>query len=671
MKPGIIDTIVFSLLFSSALTGAAFIIRKRWGLARLGSPYETNTSTGQKLKSLLVNVLLQKKVMKFPVRGLFHLFIFFGFFVYVIHTLSQFTSIAVQDYLFYYPAFLGEGGLWLYDNLLDLFTVLVLLGLLYFAIRRFVLVAPELDRPSVQSIIVLKLIFMLMAFTVIELPARAVLEHAQGVTWLRQPLFSVMQGGDPEVTKLFFLIGWWGHVLSIFAFMIYVPLSKHGHLLWAPVNFWFASDKPRGKMLDLDVEKAEVWGANNVHEFSWKNHIDGLACIECGRCELLCPANRTGKPLSPKKIIVDLKHSLTQKMPEVQKRLAAGEERSAISEAGGVGLVDSVITRDELWACTSCYACVETCPVGNDQLEPILQMRRWVVLNEGAMPAQLSGAMSNMENQSNPWGLSAQTRADWAEGLGVKTMAEWKSQGESPEILYWVGCAGAFDERNKKIARDLSSLMQKAGVTFGILGTEESCTGDSARRAGNEYLFQTLAQANVDLLNSYGITKIVTACPHCMNTLKNEYPTFGGNYEVVHHSQFLSGLLAQGKLKLKEGQSGEVCYHDSCYLGRYNGVYDAPRDLLTKSGLRVQEPAEHHEKAMCCGAGGAQMWMEEQGSERVNLHRTEDLLASGAASVATACPFCITMVSDAVKAKGAQEQHQVYDIAEILIKGVQ
>lgn len=671
MNPGLIDTIVFFILFSGALLGASLIIRNRWQLAKLAEPYETQAPVAERVKSILINVFLQKKVMKFPIRGLFHLFIFFGFLVYVVHTLSQLSGMFVQDYLFYYPAFLGEGGLWLYDNLLDLFTVLVLLGLLYFAIRRYVFMAPELDRPSFQSIIVLKLIFLLMFFTIIELPARAVLENAESVTFLRQPLFFFMEGADRAVAAIVFLIGWWGHVLSIFAFMIYVPLSKHGHLLWAPVNFWFASEKPRGQMPALDVENAEVWGANSVHEFTWKNHLDGLACIECGRCELLCPANRTGKPLSPKKIMVDLKHSLTEKMPAVQKELAGGKERAALSEEGSFKLLDQVITRDEIWACTSCYACVDTCPVGNDQLEPILQMRRWAVLNEGAMPSQLSNAMSNMENQSNPWGLSSETRADWTEGLGVKTMAEWKAAGETPEILYWVGCAGAFDERNKKIARALSSLLQKAGVTFGILGTQESCTGDSARRAGNEYLFQTLAASNIETLNSYGVTKIVTACPHCMNTLKNEYPAFGGSYEVVHHSQFLLSLVKEGKLKFKEKFSGrEFSYHDSCYLGRYNDIYDAPRQLLARGGLKIKEPAEHKEDAMCCGAGGAQMWMEEQGSERVNLRRTEDLLSTGAESLATACPFCITMTTDAVKAKGLQEKNQVYDIAEV-IEGVE
>jgi len=281
------------------------------------------------------------------------------------------------------------------------------------------------------------------------------------------------------------------------------------------------------------------------------------------------------------------------------------------------------------------------------------------------MPPLLQGALQNIENQSNPWGISKDKREEWAEGLEVKTMKEWSESGGAPEILYWVGCAGAFDERNKKVARTMVSILNKAELTFGILGTEENCTGDSARRAGNEYLFQTLAQSNIETLNNYGVKKIVTPCPHCFNTLKNEYPEFNGNYEVVHHSELIDSLIEAGKLELNSSEPLNLAYHDSCYLGRYNGVYNEPRKSISKGESTLQEPQENREKSTCCGAGGAQMWMEETG-ERVNIKRTRDLLETGATTVATACPFCVTMITDGVKAEGKNEEVTVLDVAEIV-----
>ncbi len=665
MEIGITERLVF-LAFAAGCAGFAYVtLTKRWRWARLGQPFDPHTEPGERRRSVWVNVILQKKLMKNPLRGFFHILVFFGFLVYVLHTGSQFLGALLGDYFFYLPSFAGLAVHGIYDTLLDLFTVLVLAGLLFFLLRRYLFRAPELDRPSLPSLIVIGMISALMVFTLMESPSRTLLQGGHTGSLLRPLFMSAFEEMSREEWRSFFLLGWWGHVIVILLFMLYVPVSKHAHLFWAPVNFWFFSKEPRGKMPDLDVENASYWGAASAHEFSWKNHLDTLSCIECGRCQLACPASRTGKALSPKTIMMSMKKGFLEKMPAIEKTLGEEGGGAKISEEGQARYLDEYITRDEIWACTSCYACAETCPVGNNPMEPVLQMRRSAVLNEGAMPAQLQGALTNMENQSNPWGISSDEREKWTEGLSVKTMRQWKEEGGSPEYLYWVGCAGAFDDRNKKIAQTLVELLNQAGVTFGILGIEENCTGDSARRAGNEYLYQTLAQTNIELLNGYGVTKIVTACPHCLNTLQNEYPVFGGQYEVTHHSQLIADLIREGKLKVEGDTQSLMTVHDSCYLGRYNGIYDAPRQALQAAGS-LKETEENRENSMCCGAGGAQMWMEEMGDERVNIQRTGALCNTGASVIATGCPFCLTMISDGIKSLDKAGDVKAMDVAEVV-----
>ena len=433
--------------------------------------------------------------------------------------------------------------------------------------------------------------------------------------------------------------------------MVYVPLSKHSHLIFAPINFFLLKDRPWGQisMLNLEDENA-VWGARNVSQLQWTSLLDSVSCIECGRCTIVCPANRTGKPLDPKKIMVDIKHSMLENKTALlhSKNGGDGEIQSLIG--------DPYITEEELWGCTSCHACVEACPVGNNQLDAILDMRRNLVLAEANFPAELQTAFTNMENQSNPWGISAASREEWCADLDVKKMA----QDSNVDVLYWAGCAASFDERNKKIARSFVSILKKAGVNFGILGNEENCTGDSARRGGNEYLFQTLAQKNIETFNKYKVKNIVTACPHCYNTLKNEYGQLGGNYNVQHHSDFIDDLIKDKKInldetKVEESKDRRATFHDSCYLGRYNEIYEEPRNIVKKSfGMDLSEPSDSKRNSLCCGAGGAQMWMEEK-YERVNDKRTSQLIDTGADTIATACPFCVTMITDGVKNKHLSE----------------
>jgi len=679
---------VFFLLFTAAHIVAISSVLKYWRLANQGLTRDITTPFGTRVKNVLINAILQKKLLQLSVRGVFHMFIFYGFLVYLLHTSSQIIGgflgpIEYTDgkngYDLYIPElinFIIPGFLHAYDYFLDIFTVLVLSGLSFFALRRWVFKAKELDRPSVQSMIVIFMISTLMICTLISEPARAIkdsLSH-EGLSPIRVAFINMFYGlGMTESSaENWFLFGWWGHIITVFAFMMFVPSSKHAHLIWAPVNYFFHPDTPKGALPNMDLEAEDaVWGSTNVHEFSWKEHLNGLSCIECGRCTLQCPANRTGKQLNPKKIMTDLKHALMEKMDLVAAARASGSSQEDLAADTNLRVIDNYTSQEELWACTTCYACVEACPVGNNQVESIIGMRRALVLNEGSLPTELQNALGNIETQSNPWGVGSHKRAEWAEGMDIRTMAQWQEAGEKPDILFWVGCAGAFDDRNKKIAQSIVTILNKAQVKFGILGEEEGCTGDSARRAGNEYLFQSLAMSNIEIMKGYDVNKIVTGCPHCFNTLKNEYPQFDGNFDVEHHSTYVEQLVNEGKLKVsadKAADLGNLSYHDSCYLGRYNDNYDSPRNLITKTTGKVPfEPMDHKTTGLCCGAGGAQMWKEEEpGDERVNYKRVDQLVATEANTIVSACPFCMTMISDGVKGQELEESVKTLDIAEVV-----
>jgi Fe-S oxidoreductase len=473
------------------------------------------------------------------------------------------------------------------------------------------------------------------------------------------PLGALGQGA----AEVGFVAFYWIHILLVLGLLVYIPLSKHFHVFTSPVNVYLKGDAPKGALPKIEnIEEAEHFGVSQVQQFTWKDILDGYACTECGRCTNACPANLTDKPLDPKKIIVDLRLAT---YAGAGMRMAGRHEPRTITAATPLLGEDGLIKDEELWSCTTCMACIEACPVAIEHVPKIVDMRRNLVLEETRFPPELTKVFNSLERNSNPFGLRARTRADWAKGLGLKILSEHPD--DPVDILYWVGCYGSFDERNQRVARSLAQILGAAGLNFGILGTEEGCTGDPARRAGNEYLYQVLAQGNVETLQSYGVKKIVTACPHCMNTIKNEYPQFGGDFEVVHHSQFIADLLRSGKITLEEGTDKKsITFHDPCYLGRYNDVYDAPREVVGGLGVPVTEMRRSRNKSLCCGGGGGRALMEEKIGKKMSHNRLDDVLETGCGTLAAGCPFCITMFEDAIGSTGSAEKVQVEDLAELV-----
>ncbi len=609
----------------------------------------------QRITTTVVNVLGQQAVLRKKWVGIMHATIFWGFIVITAGTIEQFLNTIHSSWNL---AFVGESAYSALVFVQDFFTFAILFAVAGAFYRRLVLRPEGLGKSKDANIV---LIFTAALMVSIFLMNGFHLSSDQ--PWFQNSLpfsnfvASIITGFglSPETQHALAVFFKWIHMLLVLGFAVYIPHSKHLHIVAAAPNT-FLKHLPREKAMrpiNFEDESVTQYGAAKITDLSWKDTLDYYACTECGRCQDVCPAWNTQKPLSPKLIIKDLKENLYKN----KTAILAGKTDDVTP------VIDNNVTEDVIWACTSCRACEVACPVFIEQTDKIYDIRRNLVMMESRFPAELQTVFKNMEINGTPWAFNNSERANWSEGLSVQTM----SQNPEIDVLLWVGCAGSFDDRNKKVLRSFTSLLKKAGIRFAILGNEEQCTGDPARRAGNEYLYQTLAKANIETLNRYNVKKIVTACPHCFNTIKNEYKDFGGSYEVLHHSQFIAQLISEGRLKPSKGLDETVTFHDSCYLGRWNNVYEQPRDVIKSlPSIRMVEMKSNHEQSLCCGAGGGRMFMEETIGKRINIARTEQALETKAGIVASSCPFCMTMMSDGVKTKEMQDKVKVMDIAELI-----
>lgn len=618
----------------------------------------------KRLKRVWTIAFAQTKLLRDPVAGILHLLIFWGFIVFIVAVLE---SIIQGFYSPFNLKFLGGINL-LISGVHELFAILIIFSVLYSLYRRFVIKIPrlEVDKAGKIDAALILVMIMFVCITMLGQSASGIAinnftAHENEFKPVSASLSRIIYN-ETSTAELFFEIFWWSHILIIFAFLNYLPYSKHLHVLSSIPNVFFSNLEPERntlKKLDLEDENADQFGASDIEHLSWKQLLDGYSCTECGRCTDVCPANNVGKTLSPRKIIVDIRARTKEKAP----LLASGISEGDVFEKT---LVHDFISDKELWQCTTCMACVQECPVMIEHVDSIVDMRRNLVLSESQFPSNLNNVFKSIETNFTPWAFNSADRANWAEGLNIKTMAEDKNS----EYLFWVGCAGSFDDRYKKVSVAFAKLLQKAGIEFRILGTEEKCNGDTARRLGNEYLAQMMMMENVETLNNYGVKKIVTACPHCYHSLKNEYKQFGGNFEVKHHTELISELIEDDKIQIKDSEeTNKITYHDSCYLGRYNGIFDQPRNSLNKlSSFEIIEMERNKSKGFCCGAGGGRMFLEDEEGGRVNEERTREALETNASIVASACPFCMTMITDGVKHFDKAEKVSVKDIAEIILE---
>ena len=631
------------------------------------APDRTRGSIIPKVEAETVEVAGQRKLLQWTVPGLAHFFTMWGFTVLLLTIIEAYGALFDRDF------FIPLLGHWQWIGFLeDFFAVAVLISLGVFTVIRFQNAPAKKQRQSRfygshtgAAWIVLVMIAGVMITLILYRAAQintgnfpfdwsAFASHTVA-KWLA-PLGT----GVNSVLETTFLVL---NIAVIAGFMVFISYSKHLHIFMAPINVAF-SRRPRAlgalnKTPDMDMENIDedtVFGVGEVGHFSWKQMLDFATCTECGRCQSACPAWNTEKPLSPKLLIMNLRDNM---FASATPLLTGEGEQTA--------LVPNVIDPDVLWACTTCGACVEECPVDIEHIDAIVDMRRYQVLMESEFPSEAGLMLRNVENQGDPWGLGQAKRTEWTQTLDFEIPVITGTIPDDVEYLYWVGCAGALDERARKGVQATARMLHRAGVTFGILGPKESCTGDPVRRLGNEYLYQEQGRMNIETLNSVGAKKIIASCPHCFNTIKNEYPSLGGNFEVIHHAELLEHLVKSGKLVPGTGYKGKVTYHDPCYLARHNRIIEEPRTVLTAiPGVEQIEMRRCKERGFCCGAGGARMWLEENIGKRVNMERMDEALGTGADVVSTACPYCMIMLDDAVRANSKEDDVRVLDLSQLV-----
>jgi len=636
----------------------------------------------------------QTKIFRRPIIGFFHALVFWGFCVILIGSIEMVIDgltgsekvLKVLD--LFYDILMASG---------DIFALLVAISAIIFLSRRIFFIVKRFEgiemrkRSHIDANIALSLILLLMiSLMAMNIGYLGYMKNTgsiiEGIYPVAGILINFFRDLSDESYKIIYETSWWTHILLIFFFANYLPYSKHFHVFMSVPNVFLSRLEPLGKLDNMEsitrevrlmldpantysdptsVAPVERFGVKDAEDASWKHYLDSLSCTECGRCTAVCPANITGKKLSPRKIMMDLRARMKEKGPLMVKN---GREFS-----DGRSLLRDYISEEELWACTTCNACAKECPININHPSLIIDMRRYLVLEEASAPGELKGVFNNIENNGAPWQYSADDRLLWAKDLEIPLMSDLMAKGKKAEYLLWVGCAGAFDDRYKKVVRAFAKILAYFKVSYAVLGKEESCTGDPARRAGNEMLYQMQAIQVISTLKAYDVRKIITVCPHCYNVFKNEYPDLDGHFEVISYLQLLNDFAKEGKLESGNYslKSVKLTYHDPCYLGRANDIYDEPRSILEKLGGSIKEMPRNRSFALCCGAGGAQMFKEaEKGDREIFIERTEEALGTGASVIATACPFCMTMMTDGLKYKNKEEEIKNYDIAELVAQSL-
>jgi Fe-S oxidoreductase len=648
--------VMYVLLVPTLLMAAYGVYRRvrRW---RLGHGRLQFDRPVERLRRVLSAAIAQKPIWRRPLVGAFHSMLFWGFM-----TLTAATIVVFLDHDFNIPIMQGRFYLYFQSLFVDLMGALALIGCLVAGARRWIGRPKELVFSDQATWILVAFIVILGSGFLLEGWRIAATDDPWGswspVGYLVARTSSMVASTSTLQTA--HVVLWWAHLLLVFGLIAWAPYTKLLHVVTSTLNIFAADlDSRAGSLKKIDFDTAETFGVNQLDQFASKDLLDLDACTECGRCESVCPANTVGKLLSPRDVILDLR-----------KQLSAHDGKSVDSRSSGIELIGSqpALAPEALWQCTTCAACVEACPVAIEQYPKIVDMRRYLVMEEAEFPRQMQEAMTSLEQRGHPFRGAQASRTDWTEGLEISHI----SDVDRPEILLWVGCGGALVERNQKTTRAVAQLLQHAGVRFGILGKDETCTGDPARRIGNEFLFDTLAQRNVKAIDAHLVDTIVTSCPHCFHTFKNEYPQLGGHWQVFHHSTYLAKLIGEGRISVSPSDSVKLTLHDPCYLGRHNGITDEPRQILDAvSGSASVEMPRHGKQSFCCGGGGGLSFVDEPSGQRVNVERATEAVDTGAETVAVACPFCTTMLEDGIGAVQGNRKVQVKDVAELLWASVE
>ncbi len=688
----IINLVAFLLVTAYAVYLFGSLVKTRYEYIKLGKKPEFNKKLNDRFNAIWVNVFGQKKLLKDKKSGTIHVMYFYGF------LLVQFGAIDLIWKGIAFDSHLPLGSVYpLFTFFQEIVVFMILVATFWGFYRRYIEKLTRLKR-GFHAGLVYFFLGGLMSATLLA-NGMGIIWHGHELTW-SEPIASgiayVFSWLPQGAAAALFFVFWWLHLLFLLSFLVYIPQGKHAHLIAGIANVFLGRTHKVGQLstIDFEDEAQETYGVSKIEDFNQKQLLDLYACVECGRCTSMCPATGTGKMLSPMDLIVKMRNHLTEKGAAVTSRTpwlptfafknSRGNQLAMQSAMSGeaaatleydVSLIGDVITEEEIWACTTCRNCEDQCPVMNEHVDKIIDMRRYLVLTEGKMKPDAQRAITNIERQGNPWGINRKERENWREGcedIQVSTVKEMEKSGEEFEYLFFVGSMGSFDNRSQKIAQSFARVMNLAGISFAILGNKEKNSGDTPRRIGNEFLFQELAVANIDSFKKHNVKKIVTIDPHAFNTLKNEYPEFGLNdVEVYHHTEVLFEWIRDGKLTPTKEINEIITWHDSCYLGRYNGIYDAPREILKSiPRLTIVEAERSRENAMCCGAGGGLMWTEEDTGTRINVARTEQLLETNPTMIGSGCPYCLTMISDGTKAKEVEEQVETLDIVEILEKSL-